>query len=68
MTLLHSKAFRGHALGLCAVVVGASWSESSGSMLPLAMGSALALMTTVGLVRDIRKRHRARRQDTNQRR
>ena len=68
MTLLHSKAFRIHALGLCAVVGGAGLSESSGSMLPLAMGSALALMTTVGLVREIRRRNRARRQDADKRR
>ena len=68
MTLLHSKAIRIHALGLCAVIGGAGLSESSGSMLPLAMGSALALMTTVGLVREIRRRHRARRQDADKRR
>ena len=68
MTLLHSKAFRVHALGLCAVVGGAGLSESSGSMLPLAMGSALALMTTVGLVREIRRRNRARRQNADKRR
>ena len=68
MSLLHSKAFRVHALGLCAIVGGAGLSESSGSMLPLAMGSALALMTTVGLVREIRKRNRARRQDADKRR
>lgn len=72
MTLLHSKACRVHALGLCAVVGGAGLSESSGSMLPLAMGSALALMTTVGLVREIRRRNQtrnqARRQDADRRR
>ena len=68
MTLLHSKALRVHALGLCAVVGGAGLSESSGSLLPLAMGSALALMTTVGLVREIRRRNRARRQDADKRR
>lgn len=66
MTLLHSKACRVHALGLCAVVGGAGLSESSGSMLPLAMGSALALMTTVGLVREIRRRNQARNQTRNQ--
>ena len=65
MSLLHSKALRVHALGLCAIFGGAGLSESSSSMLPLAMGSALALMTTVGLVREIRKRHRARRQDAD---
>ena len=68
MTLPHSKAFRVHALGLCAVIGGAGLSESSGSMLPLAMGSALALMTTIGLVREIRRRNRARRQDADKRR
>ena len=68
MSLLHSKACRVHALGLCAVVGGAGLSESSGSMLPLAMGSALALMTTVGLVREIRRRNQARRQDADKRR
>ena len=68
MSLLHSKACRVHALGLCAVVGGAGLSESSGSMLPLAMGSALALMTTVGLVREIRRRNRARRQNADKRR
>ena len=68
MTLLHSKAFRVHALGLCAVVGGAGLSVSSGSMLPLALGSALALMTTVGLVREIRRRNQARRQDADKRR
>ena len=68
MTILHSKAFRVHALGLCAVAAGAGLSESTGSMLPLAMGGALALMTTAGLVREIRKRSRARRQDADKRR
>lgn len=60
MSILTSKPFAVHCLGLCAVVIGAAFSEQFGSMLPLAMGSALALMTTAGLVREIRRRARLR--------
>lgn len=56
MSILRSKAFLFYGLGLCAIVGGAAWAESSGSMLPLAMASALALMTMVGLVHEIRAR------------
>jgi len=61
MHIFCSKAFRAHVLGLCAVFAGAAFTDSTGSMLPLAMGAALALMTTAALVREIRTRSRARR-------
>ncbi len=54
-------ALRRYALGLASVVLGAAWTDASGSMLPLAMGSALALMCTAGLVRSLRARAAARR-------
>jgi hypothetical protein len=59
-SLLKSKALAHHGVGMCAIVAGAALTESFGSMWPLAMGSALGLMTLAGLVREIRRRSRAR--------
>jgi hypothetical protein len=61
MSLLRSPAFRHYGIGLVSVVAGAGLTSATGSMLPLAMGSALALMNTVALVRAIRARAAARR-------
>jgi hypothetical protein len=54
-------ALRRYALGLAAVVAGAGLTSATGSMLPLAGGAALAVLTTATLVRDIRERAAARR-------
>lgn len=61
MSLLRSPVFRHYLLGLACVAIGAGLSERLGSMLPLAMGSAFALMTMVALVRELRTRAEARR-------
>jgi len=55
-----APALRRYLAGLLGVLVGAGWTDASGSMLPLAMGSALALMCTAGLVRSLRARAAAR--------
>lgn len=56
MNLLRSKAFRTYLLGLACVAAGAQVSSMTGSMLPLAMGAASAVLATAGLVRAIRAR------------
>lgn len=61
MPLLRRPAFRHHLLGLGCVVAGAGLTDATGSMLPLALGSAVAVMTLVALVRDLRTRAAARR-------
>ena len=61
MSLLRSPALRHHLIGLACVVVGAGFTSSTGSILPLAAGSAVAVMTMVSLVRDLRSRAEARR-------
>jgi hypothetical protein len=55
LALLH------HALGLACVFAGAWLSQLSGSLLPLALGSSVASMTTFALVRVLLARARARR-------
>jgi hypothetical protein len=61
MSLLRSPAFRHYFFGLACVVAGADFTHSTGSMLPLALGSAVAVMTMVSLVRELRTRAEARR-------
>lgn len=61
MSILRSRWFRQYGIGLLSVVLGAGFSSATESMLPLAMGSAVALIATVGLVREIRARAAARR-------
>jgi hypothetical protein len=56
MSVLRGKAFRHYLFGIACVAVGAQISSMTNSMLPLAMGSAVAIMTTLGLVKAIRAR------------
>lgn len=56
-----APALRRYALGMTCLLLGAGWTEASGSMLPLAMGSAAALMCTADLVKSLRARAAARR-------
>lgn len=49
----HRRALRGYGFGLACVFAGAWLTELSGSMLPLSMGAAAALMWTVPLVRSL---------------
>ena len=58
MSILRSRTFGLYCGGLLSVAVGAGMSEAMGTTLPLAMGGALALMTTANLVREIRRRRR----------
>ncbi len=60
MSIIRSKAFVHYVIGILCVGLGAELSSRTGSMLPLAMGSAVALMVTAGLVKAIRSRNRAR--------
>ena len=54
-----SSALRLYLGGLCATFAGAWVTDSTGSMLPLAMGASVALMCTVPLVSKLwaRRRH-----------
>ena len=61
MSILRSPELRRYVAGLCAIVVGAALSSLTASMLPLAMGSAAAVLCTAGLVKSIRDRARNRR-------
>jgi len=61
MRHLRSSGFRHYLFGFVCLLVGAGLSGEFDSMLPLAMGSAAALMGTASLVRDIRAAGRARR-------
>lgn len=61
MSILRSPAFRLYVLGLGSVVIGAAASAVAESMWPLALGGSFALMSTVALVREIRRRARERR-------
>ena len=54
MKLFRSRAFVRYAIGFACLLVGAAVSGETHSMLPLAMGSAVAVLCTVSLVRDIR--------------
>lgn len=53
MTSLRTQSLCRYAAGLLAVFVGAGLTAQTGSMLPLALGAAAALMCTVSLVRVI---------------
>lgn len=53
MPFLQSKVFRHYAFGLGCTFVGAWGMEVSGSMLPLALGAAVSIMTTLPLVRTL---------------
>ena len=53
MTPLRIQSLRRYAAGLLAVFVGAGLTAETGSMLPLALGAAAALMGTASLVRAI---------------
>jgi hypothetical protein len=44
---------RNYLLGIASIVVGAGFTSSTGSMLPLAMGGAVGVMCTISLVRAI---------------
>jgi hypothetical protein len=61
MSILRSPAFRQYGVGLFSIVVGAGFTSATESMLPLAMGSAVAVLATPGLVREIRARAAQRR-------
>lgn len=61
MPSLPRRAVRDYALGLLSLFVGAGMTGASGSMWPLAMGGAVAVMCTAALVRDIRARAAERR-------
>lgn len=65
MSILRSPALRRYGAGLCAVVVGAGFTSLTESMLPLAMGSALAVICTAGLVREIHEHARGRHRRTS---
>lgn len=62
MSLLRRPAFRHYLFGLGCVAAGAGIADATGSMLPLALGSAVAVMTMVSLVRELRHRAEGRRQ------
>lgn len=55
-------ALRHYLVGLAAIVTGAFFSGWTESMLPLAMGSAVAVMTTVAFVRAWRQHAAAKRE------
>lgn len=48
-----TQSLRRYAAGLLAVFIGAGLTAETGSMLPLALGAAAALMCTASLVRAI---------------
>lgn len=60
MSIIRTKAFIHYVIGILCVGLGAEVSSRMDSMLPLAMGSAMALMVTAGLVRAIRSRKQPR--------
>ena len=53
MSFLRTWIFRHYAFGLISTFFGAWLTAETGSMLPLAMGAAVLVMTTVPLVRAI---------------
>jgi hypothetical protein len=61
VSFVGKSALRSYGLGLLCVVVGAGATNMAESMWPLALGSSVAVMCTVALVRDIRGRAAARR-------
>lgn len=56
MKLLRSTAFRHYSLGLACTLLGAAWTERSGSLWPLALGASVWVMATVSWVQHV---HRA---------
>lgn len=60
-SLLQRPALRHYGVGLLCVVGGAGATGMVDSMWPLALGSSVAVMCTVALVRDIATRAVARR-------
>jgi hypothetical protein len=58
MSFFRSKAFVLYLVGLLCVAAGAQISSLTHSMFPLAVGAAAAVMTTLGLVKAVRARHR----------
>jgi len=61
MRHLRSAAFRSYLIGFACLLVGAWLSGELHSMLPLAMGSAAAVLGTASLVREIIAAGRKRR-------
>jgi len=61
MRHLRSAAFRSYLIGFACLLVGAWLSGELHSMLPLAMGSAAAVLGTASLVREISAAGRKRR-------
>jgi len=61
MRHLRSAAFRSYLIGFACLLIGAWVSGELHSMLPLAMGSAAAVLGTVSLVREIGAAGRKRR-------
>ena len=53
MSLLHSAVFLRYAFGFACLLLGAAVSGETHSMLPLAMGSAVAVLCTASFVREI---------------
>lgn len=53
MSFLRSKVFRHYLLGLGSTFAGAWLTDVTGSMLPLALGAATALVQTPPLVRAV---------------
>ena len=64
MSIFYSKAFWYYLLGILAVALGAQLSSVTNSMLPLAMGSAWAIIMTAGLVKANLAKRRAKRRAT----
>ena len=59
--LLRSPAFRRYAFGLTCTFAGAGLTDATGSMWPLALGSAITVMATAQWVQDVRRRAAQRR-------
>lgn len=53
MSFLRTRNFRHYAFGLACTFFGAWMMAMTGSMLPLALGAAISIMSTVPLVRAI---------------
>jgi len=54
MHIIRSAAFVRYVIGFACLLLGAGASSALHSMLPLAMGSAVAVLCTASLVREIR--------------
>ena len=64
MKLLRSPSFKRYAFGLSCTVAGAGLTDATGSMWPLALGSAITVMLTAQWVQDVRRRAARRRDGT----